>query len=177
MSETVYLTIGSNVEPRRNLPRALRLLAERLPVLAVSPVYESDPVGAPGGPRFLNAAVAITAELGPQELKEGILRPVEWLLGRVRGDDRNAPRPVDLDIALHGDRVVSDPERGLRVPDPDILRFAHLVLPLADIAPDLLHPSTGTTLGTIAAAFRSDPGIRRVAGSIRELEQRSRLVE
>lgn len=170
MSETVYLTIGSNVEPRRNLPRALRLLAARLPVLAVSPVYESDPVGAPGSPRFLNAAVAIAVELGPQELKEAILRPVESLLGRVRGDDRNAPRPVDLDIALHGDRVVSDPVRGLRVPDPDTLRFAHLALPLGDIAPDLLHPLTGTSLATIAAAFKAEATIRRVAGSIWELE-------
>ncbi len=65
--------------------------------------------------------------------------------------DKFAPRPLDLDIALFGDRVINDPR--LTVPDPDILTRAHVALPLADLAPEWVHPSTGQTLAQIAARF------------------------
>lgn len=149
----VFVSMGSDVEPERNLPEAVRRLAERCQLLAVSRAYESPPVGRVGGPSFVNGAVLIATELGPGELKECVLLPIEAALGRVRTADRNAPRTVDLDISLFNDEILDIGTR--RIPEPDILRHAHVVRPLADLAPHYRHPETGQTLLEIA---RSLPG-------------------
>ncbi len=70
-------------------------------------------------------------------------------MGRVRTADKFAPRPIDLDIAFYGDRVLE--VAGKVIPDPDVLRFAHVAAPLADVAGDWIHPQTGQTLAEIAA--------------------------
>ena len=160
----VLIALGSNIDPAANLPRAARRLAERFPGLAASRLYATAPVGAPGAPPFLNAAVAVVTALPPVELRDGVLRPLEAELGRVRGPDRNAPRPIDLDVAFAGDLVVRDPAADLEVPDPGIVAHAHLALPLADLAPDAVHPLDGRTLGAIAAGFTGAPGVRVVGG-------------
>lgn len=82
-----------------------------------------------------------------------MLRAIEAVLGRVRTADKNAPRPIDLDIALWGDRVIEDRAAGLVIPDPDILRWPHVAVPLADVAPDWVHPADGRTLAAIAAGL------------------------
>ena len=162
--ETVLVVLGSNIDPAVNLPRAARRLAARFPGLAASRLYATEPVGAPGAPPFLNAAVAIVTALPLVELRDRVLRPLEAELGRVRGADRNAPRPIDLDIAFCGPRVVRDPETGIEVPDPEIVACAHLALPLADLAPDAVHPLDGRTLTAIAAVFEGAPGVRVIGG-------------
>lgn len=128
----VLVALGANVEPRANLPEAVARLAAApgVRLVAVSRVWRTRPVGGPG-PDFLNAAVALETALDPDALRERVLRPIEASLGRVRGPDRNAPRPIDLDIAAV-DALV-DPARG--IPDPEIPARAHLALPLADVAP------------------------------------------
>jgi 2-amino-4-hydroxy-6-hydroxymethyldihydropteridine diphosphokinase len=161
-----YIALGSNIEPETNLPRAVELLAARLPILGVSRVYESEAVGAPGAPPFLNAAVLVETDLPPAALKRQVLRRVEAALGRVRTADRNAPRPIDLDLVLYGDLVVEDAEDGLTLPDPEITARGHLALPLADLAPQARHPATGETFGAIAARLARASSIR-VAGSCR----------
>ncbi len=145
------ISVGSNIGPRRNLPAALLRLAPRLRILALSRVYVTEPVGATDGPTFLNAALLAETPLAPLALKHEVLRRVERELGRERGADADAPRTLDLDIALYGDLVLRDPAQGLEIPDPDILRRAHVAVPLADVAPDLVHPLTGETLAEIAA--------------------------
>jgi 2-amino-4-hydroxy-6-hydroxymethyldihydropteridine diphosphokinase len=161
------ITLGSNIAPERNLPRAVALLRQnyRLTVRAVSRVYESAPVSASGeiaGEQalFLNAALWVESGgyYGPLALKFQVLRFIELLLGRRRSADRFAPRPIDLDLALWGDCVLSSPH--LTLPDPDILTRAHLALPLAEVAPDWPHPLTGQTLAAIAAGFGAVRGIR-----------------
>jgi 2-amino-4-hydroxy-6-hydroxymethyldihydropteridine diphosphokinase len=161
----VLITLGSNITPAANLNRAGWMLRQNhhLIVRAVSRVYESAPINAAGeitsdqGP-FLNAAVLVETDYySAFSLKYNVLRFIEKCLGRVRTADRFAPRPIDLDIALYGDRVIDDPR--LTVPDPDILRRAHVALPLADLAPEVVHPVTGQTLAAIAAPFRAAAGI------------------
>lgn len=158
----VVLALGSNIEPARHLVAAVRRLRERLHVTAVSQLYETVPVGAAGSPIFLNAAVLLETSLAPAALKLDVLRPLESEAGRVRGEDRNAPRTLDLDILLYGALILRDPGHGLTIPDPDLPRFAHLALPAADVAPDLCHPETGQTLAALAARFRGAPGVRVV---------------
>jgi dihydroneopterin aldolase / 2-amino-4-hydroxy-6-hydroxymethyldihydropteridine diphosphokinase len=147
-AEQVFVVLGSNIDADHNLRRAVKMLAEHCRLLAVSPVYETLPVGKTDQPNFLNAAALIETDRPPEDLKSGVLQPIERALGRRRSADKNAPRTIDLDIALYGARVV---ELGPRhVPDPDILHYAHLARPLADLAPTLQHPETGETLHEIA---------------------------
>lgn len=159
---SVLVSLGSNIDPHRNLPAAVDLLAEQVRVVAASRIYASEAKGAPGAPPFLNAAVEILTTLPPRELKFGVLREIEAALGRVRTEDPNAPRTIDLDLALFGDLVVEEDETGLVVPEPEIRSTAHVALPLADIAPQRRHPVTGETLQDLAAAFASDSSIRAI---------------
>jgi len=154
--QRVLIALGANVAPRANLPEAVARLAAAPDVrlIAVSRVWRTRAVGAPG-PDYLNAAVALDTPLDPDALRERVLRPIEAALGRVRGPDRNAPRPIDLDIAAVG--ALLDPERG--IPDPEIPARPHLALPLADIAPGWREPRTGLPLARLAARLAEEPGI------------------
>lgn len=139
---------------------ALEQLEHWFELGGVSRVYESAPVGAPGSPRFLNAAVRVVTAVPPARLKFDYLRPLEARLGRVRGSNKSAPRSIDLDIALFGALVLEDRRNGLVIPDPEILTRAHVALPLADVAPETAHPVTGERLAAIAARLGDDPEVR-----------------
>lgn len=151
MSHLVYVCMGSNLQPERHLPAGLALLRPH-GVREVSPVYETVAVGTRDGRPFLNAAVALSTSLTPAVFKLEVCREIEARLGRVRDPrDRFAPRTIDLDIALWDDQVLD--VLGSPVPDPDILRCLHVALPLADLAPELVHPSDGRRLRDIAIAL------------------------
>ncbi len=162
---SVFITLGSNIDPLPNLERAVARLRQELEVRAVSGVWESEAYGAPGAPCFLNAAARISTELGPAALKR-LLRRLELELGRRRGRDRNAPRTIDLDIALFGGQVIDEPEAGLRIPDPEIRLCAYLALPLAEVGPEIVHPETGERLADVAARLgrMADPPRRVEVG-------------
>ncbi len=135
----VYLSVGSNIAPEENLPRALRLLAERVRVLGVSQVWQTPPYGTQGAP-FLNAAILIETPLSAEMLKREVLRPIEAALGRVRSPDKFAPRPIDLDIILYSGRLL----------DPEVWQRPHLAIPLAELLPDYENPRTGERLAEAA---------------------------
>jgi len=158
----VFVCLGSNIAPAENLPLAVEALSRRLAVRATSEVYASEAVGASVSPTFFNAAVEIGTDLEPWELKFEVLREVEAELGRVRTSDRNQARTIDLDLALYHQRVLDDPDRGLVIPDPDILLCAHVVVPLADVASGARHPVTGQTIGEIASSLAATASLRRV---------------
>jgi 2-amino-4-hydroxy-6-hydroxymethyldihydropteridine diphosphokinase len=150
----VLITLGSNINREQNVNEALARLEQQpdLHILAVSPIYVTQAVGADGKaaaqPAFSNAAICVETELDPFTLR-GKLRALEAAMGRMRTADKFAPRPIDLDIAFYGDRVLE--VAGKVIPDPDVLRFAHVAVPLADVAGDWIHPQTGQTLAEIAA--------------------------
>ncbi len=146
----VYLTIGSNINPVQNLRQTLALLCQCCTVVAASPVYETTPVGYLDQDRFLNAAIHVRTSDDTATFKTMLLS-IEGRLGRVRNPaNKNAPRTIDLDIALWNRDVFSYGDKPWRVPDPDILRFIHVARPLADLEPDFRHPETGETLAAIA---------------------------
>lgn len=142
------ISLGSNINKEVNLPASIRLLAEKCRIVAISPVYETLPVGLPGQPNFLNAAVIVETEMRPAVLKQSVLSWIEKRLKRERGGNKNAPRTIDLDLALFNDEVCE--YDGHDVPDPDVLRFAHVAVPIADMAPDMCHPVTGERMAQIA---------------------------
>jgi len=155
----VFVSLGSNITPRRNLTAALPLLASRFGPLRVSPVYEGPAVGFEGDP-FLNLVVGFsTAEALVTVLD--FLRGVEHDFGRRRGEARFAPRSLDLDIILFGDQVGE--AAGLRLPRADILRYAFVLKPLADLAPDATHPELGRTYRELWESLRPGPPLTEVA--------------
>jgi len=140
-----YVGVGSNIEPERNVPEAQRRIALRVRLTGVSTFYRTAPVGAPGAPSFVNGVWRIETALGARALRSDVLRGIEEDLGRRRTADRSAPRPIDLDVLLHGERVVE--EDGLRLPDPDVWTRPFVAIPLWELAPELVLPGVGGRLG------------------------------
>lgn len=148
-----YLSLGSNIEPAVNLPAAVRLLAQLTRVMAVSSVWESAPVGLTDQANFLNAAVVIETNLTASALKHEVLESIERQLGRVRQADKNAPRPIDLDIMLFNEDILQVGQR--HIPDPEIVERAFVAIPLAEVAPQYRHPEMDQTLAEIARRFET----------------------
>jgi GTP cyclohydrolase I len=145
----VLIALGSNIDPERNLARAVTMLSRQpgIKLEAASAIYESAPEGArTPQAAYLNAAVLVETHLDPHALKEA-LRSIESALGRVRMEDKYASRPIDLDIAGYG-QLVFDLD-GSPIPDPDILRYPHIAVPLADVAPDWVYPEQGERQRTL----------------------------
>ncbi len=147
--EIAYIALGSNLEqPQRQLQAGLDALA-CLPdtqLVATSSFYRSAPVGYANQPDFVNAVAAIRTALEPQALLD-VLLTIEREHGRVR-DFPNAPRTLDLDIALYGEHVIDEP--GLSVPHPRMQLRAFVMVPLAEIAPDALVPGQGRARDLLA---------------------------
>jgi 2-amino-4-hydroxy-6-hydroxymethyldihydropteridine diphosphokinase len=152
-----YLSIGSNTRPEEHLRRAVGLLQDRCDAIfgvIASPVYESPAVDGEG--QYLNAAVLLDTELSPQGLKDLILADIEKRMGRTHG---SAEVTIDLDLVLFNNEQHQMGKRG--IPDPAILERAYIAVPLADIAPEYVYPSTGETLHTIATRFKDAAGIHK----------------
>ncbi len=163
--ETALIGLGSNLGDREvQLRSALDGLRATpgVEVVRVSSLYETDPVGGPPQGKYLNACVLVRTVPGPRELLLRLLA-IEAQAGRVRGP-RNAPRPLDLDLLLHGDQVVSEP--GLDVPHPRFAERAFVLRPACEIAPALVHPRLLMPLADLLAALGPVRGVvlhRRVA--------------
>lgn len=142
------ISLGSNVDKEKNMPAAVALIRQRCRLLAVSPVYETLPMGLRDQGNFFNAAVLVETHRSPGELKEEVLDWLETTLGRVRQADKNAPRTIDADLTLYNDAILD--YKGHHVPDPDLLRFAHVAVPVADLLPGAHHPETGEPLPALA---------------------------
>ncbi len=144
-----YIGLGSNLGDRAaNLAEARRRLNNNGRIVAVSSVYETEPWGVgPGQPDYLNQVVAMTTPLPPAKLLEALLR-IEQDMGRVRkatGD----PRLIDLDLLLYGHKVIDEP--GLTLPHPRMCDRAFVLAPIAEIAPDAVHPATGLSVKALNA--------------------------
>ncbi len=140
----VYVGIGSNLGDReRNCLRAIELMEERsLKVNRRSRMYETEPWGVKDQPRFINMAVSVETALDPRKLL-GLLKDVEKLMGREE-TGRYGPRIIDLDILLYDSLVVKEP--GLEIPHPLMHEREFVLVPLADITPDTVHPVLKKTI-------------------------------
>jgi 2-amino-4-hydroxy-6-hydroxymethyldihydropteridine diphosphokinase len=149
--QRAYVGVGSNLgKPREAIAAALDLLRAEagIEVVAVSSLFETEPVGYLNQPRFLNGAAALETELPPRELLERLLQ-VERRLGRVRGEGpRFGPRTIDLDLLLYGDEIVEEP--GLTVPHPRLHERRFALEPLAELDPALEIPGHGPVQALLA---------------------------
>jgi 2-amino-4-hydroxy-6-hydroxymethyldihydropteridine diphosphokinase len=137
----VYLGLGSNIDPERNLRLAVGELRRTYGTLGVSPVYRSAPVGF-DGPDFLNLVASFETGESPERIGER-LESIHLLAGRRRDAGRFVARSLDIDMLLYDDLVREAPPR---LPRRDILDYAFVLQPLVDLSPDLVHPVTGRTL-------------------------------
>ncbi len=141
-----FISLGSNIEPERCVREALRRLRRAGKVRGISSVWRTKAIGGAGLADFWNAVAAVETELGARELK-GVLRDIKAEMGRRRGEDKYAPRTIDLDILLYGNGVIE--EDGLRVPDPDIEERAFLARGIWELEPGLVMPGSGKRIGEI----------------------------
>ena len=151
----VYLGLGSNMGDRQeNLGRALDFLSRRLQVGKVSSVYDTEPVGNVNQPRFLNLVCQIYTSLTPVALL-ALAKGIESKLGRT--GKSNAPRPIDIDILFYGERVIKTPE--LVIPHPRLAERGFVLIPLAEIAPDLRHPVSSKTIKELLGGLTETQGV------------------
>jgi len=140
---TAYLCLGSNMGDRQdNLKKGLEYLSQRLRLIRKSSIYETEPVDNPQQPHFLNMVCQVKTMLKAEDLLV-LLKAIERKQGRLPGR-RNAPRPIDIDILLYGDEVVNTPN--LTIPHPRLEQRAFVLVPLAEIAPGLMHPAAKKTV-------------------------------
>jgi 2-amino-4-hydroxy-6-hydroxymethyldihydropteridine diphosphokinase len=158
-NHTVYLALGSNLGDRvQNLKAAVSALSPQMVVKAKSNIYETLPWGYDDQPRFLNMALKAETYLKPEPLLKHLKR-LEIALGR-KASFQNGPRLIDIDILLYDDLVLDTP--ALTIPHPHMHERGFVLLPLTDIAPDLIHPVTKKSVQEMLATSNLG-GITQVA--------------
>lgn len=147
-----FLSVASNIRPEENIHRAITKLMESSKILSISRCFVTKAIAGPNRsptddlPEFINCVALVETPYRARELKYTILRAVEQDLGRVRTEDKYAPRPIDLDILLFNDEIYA--EDGLTIPDPDILRRWFLTQGLLDIEFGLILPGANAPFHT-----------------------------
>ena len=157
---TVYLGLGSNLGNRQeNLDQALKLLAQRMRLGKVSSIYDTEPIGNVNQPRFLNLACEAFTRLSPEGLL-ALVKGIEQKMGRYSRSGE--PRIIDIDILLFGDNVIKSQD--LVIPHPQIAERSFVLVPLAEIAPDVVHPVTKKTMKEMNQAIKEVQGVLKLDG-------------
>jgi len=152
---TAYLGLGSNLGDRQaNLDRALEFLGQRLRIKKISSIYDSEPVGDIEQPRFLNLVCEASTFLLPQGLL-ALAKGIELKIGRHSRSGE--PRTIDVDILLYGDTVMK--AKDLEIPHPKMTERQFVLVPLAEIAPDVVHPVTKKTIKEMNKAIKEVQGV------------------
>ncbi|MGB5933914.1 MAG: 2-amino-4-hydroxy-6-hydroxymethyldihydropteridine diphosphokinase, partial [Anaerolineae bacterium] len=154
---TAYLSLGSNLGHREaNIASALKMLGQEAWILKVSSLYETEPVGYKDQPWFLNCVCSVETDLSPQALLK-FVKAIERKLGR-REDIRFGPRLIDIDILFYNSLILDSPD--LIIPHPRLVERAFVLLPLREIAPELVHPLLRATIEELWQKAENLEGIR-----------------
>ena len=155
---TAYLSLGSNLGNREdNLDMALKLLSQRMRMGGVSSIYDTEPIGNTDQPRFLNLVCEVFTHLSPEGLM-ALAGGIEGKMGR-RGKS-GEPRTIDIDILLYGDKVIKTPD--LVIPHPRMTERSFVLVPLAEIAPDLVHPVSKKSIKELKKAIKEVQGVLKL---------------
>jgi len=157
MSDLAIILLGSNISPLSNLASALSRLQEEFGSLTLSRLYESPPIKRSENENYFNIAVSFHTAYSASELKNTYLRSIEHELGRRRSSDKYASREIDLDVVLLGDQQINTAT--IVIPDPEILKYLHVALPVQDLLPDWTDPQTGETIVDIVERLQGSNSI------------------
>lgn len=163
MNIPLLIAFGSNINPEQNLFLGLTRLHAQIKCHSIATIYRTKALPDPKQPKFLktknpdflNGALLIQEDWDPWELQH-TLKTIEIETGRQPGTTHWGPRTLDLDIMLMGECILQSPT--LTLPNPEILTRAFVAIPLAQLAPEWLHPIEKISLATIAARFTPFPG-------------------
>ena len=155
---TAWLGLGSNVNAEANIRAGISALEETFKNVRLSPVYASTSVGFDGDD-FINLVARVETDMHPMELRQ-YLRDLEDRYGRKRDVPKFSDRSLDVDILFYDDLVVLSPV--LEIPRAEILKFAHVLKPLADLDPDLVHPTERRLVSEIWVSSGLDDGCLRL---------------
>ncbi len=154
----VYVSIGSNVERERNIRAAIHALRQRFGDIALSRVYQTKAEGF-AGDDFLNLVAALDTADSVEQVRD-TLAEIETAHGRVRGTKQDGPRTLDIDILLYGDLIRH--EGRFDIPRREILKYAFVLGPLAELAPEARYPETGERLADLWQRFEPKIALREV---------------
>ena len=146
----VYVSIGSNIDREHNIRSAVKALKRRFGALTLSSVYETRAQGFSGDP-FYNLVVGFETPLSAGEINH-LLHDIENQHGRRRGEQKFSSRSLDLDLLLYDDAISAEHN----LPREEITRYAFVLLPLTEIAPDTMHPRQQKPLRSLWQAFQTD---------------------
>jgi len=150
----VFISIGSNIAPHENVPKAVASLKAVCEVLETSTFYRTAAVGPGNQPEYRNGAVHVRTNRPATEFQYGDLRGIERDLGRVRTEDRYAARPIDLDVVLYGQ--LTGAFDGLTLPAPDLFTRAFVAVPMAELLPEATLPGCEKSLADIARGLSGE---------------------
>ena len=154
-----YLCLGSNLGKRKeNLRQALISLSPKVNLEDVSSIYETEPVGYREQPLFLNMVCRISTDLPPEELLH-LAKDIEAKMGRVPDEQIDSPRPIDIDILFYNNKIMET--QNLTIPHPRLQDRAFVLIPLAEIDPDLIHPKVGKSIAQLANDVKGQKGVRK----------------
>ncbi len=162
--EDIYLSIGSNIDPLQNIPSALAMLKNEFAAIDVSPAYRNPAVGFDGDD-FVNLAVAARTAM-PLDAVLAILNGIEAMHRRDRSQPRFSSRTLDLDLLMYGQSVIERSD--LQLPREDILKFAFVLGPLAELAPDLHHPVESRAVKDLWRDFQGERQLEPIDMSVPE---------
>jgi 2-amino-4-hydroxy-6-hydroxymethyldihydropteridine diphosphokinase len=163
--ERAFISIGSNLGDRvKNLDRAIEGISRNpaITLIKKSSFYQTTPWGRTDQPLFINCAVEVETSLEPRQLL-GFLKALEAKLGRTPAThkgDRWGPRVIDLDIVFYGDRIIE--EEGLVIPHPHALERGFVMVPIEEIAPDLIYPGSGKKVSELTGGLEDREEVKRL---------------
>jgi GTP cyclohydrolase-4 len=143
---------------QENLKKALDFISQRMRIEKQSPMYDTEPVGDTAQPRFLNMVCQVMTSI-PAGTLLFLLQGIENKMGRLPAK-HEGPRPIDIDILLYDDQIINTPT--LKIPHPRMIERAVVLVPLADIAPDVVHPVQKRTIKELLDVIRTKGGIQDV---------------